>query len=143
MKKDYGQYGENGTVPVGFLTDNDITGGNSGSPVINARGEIIGLAFDGNWESMSGNIAYDPTFQRTIICDIRYVLFCVDKLGGASNLINEMKLVKNAPVAEQPATVPAVAPPAPVAPTPAMLKKARMSTTPAQKMGRTAGASAN
>ena len=91
--KDYGQYGENGTLPVGFLTTNDITGGNSGSPVLNARGELIGTAFDGNWEAMSGNIAFEPALQRTIICDIRYVLWCIDKLGGAPNLIKEMKLV--------------------------------------------------
>jgi hypothetical protein len=120
MKKDYGRYAANGTVPVGFLTDNDITGGNSGSPVMNARGELIGTAFDGNWESMSGNIAYDKDLQRTIICDIRYVLFCIEKLGGAENLIKEMKIVGRhtedeamMPPAPMPATMPA--PPAPKA----------------------------
>lgn len=93
--KDYGQYaGKDGEVPVGFLTTNDITGGNSGSPVINANGELIGTAFDGNWEAMSGDIAFDAQFKRTICVDVRYTLFIIDKLGGATNLIKEMTLVK-------------------------------------------------
>ncbi|MDD3667678.1 MAG: S46 family peptidase [Bacteroidales bacterium] len=92
--KDYGQYGVNGTVPVAFITNNDITGGNSGSPVMNAKGELIGIAFDGNWEAMSGNIAFNPDLQRCINVDIRYVLFIIDKFAGAQNLINEMKIVK-------------------------------------------------
>lgn len=92
--KDYGQYGVNGTVPVAFITNNDITGGNSGSPVMNAKGELIGIAFDGNWEAMSGNIAFNPDLQRCINVDIRYVLFIIDKFAGAKNLINEMKIVK-------------------------------------------------
>jgi len=91
--KDYGQYGEGDTLKVCFLTDNDITGGNSGSPVINGKGELIGLAFDGNWEAMSGDIAFEPKLQRTISVDIRYVLFIIDKYAGAKNLINEMSLV--------------------------------------------------
>ncbi|MBN2747224.1 MAG: S46 family peptidase, partial [Bacteroidales bacterium] len=93
MDKQYGLYGENGTVNVAFLSNNDITGGNSGSPVINGKGELIGLAFDGNWEAMSGDIAFEPELQRTISVDIRYVLFIIDKYAGATNLINEMKLV--------------------------------------------------
>ncbi len=92
--KDYGQYGVNGTVPVAFITNNDITGGNSGSPVMNAKGELIGIAFDGNWEAMSGNITFNPDLQRCINVDIRYVLFIIDKFAGAKNLINEMKIVK-------------------------------------------------
>jgi hypothetical protein len=95
LKKDYGRWAENGTVPVGFIGNTDITGGNSGSPVINGKGELIGLAFDGNWEAMSGDIAFENTFQRTISCDIRYVLFTIDKYANAQNLINEMKLVQN------------------------------------------------
>jgi hypothetical protein len=93
-KKDFGQYGENGTLRTCFITDNDITGGNSGSPVINGRGELIGLAFDGNWESMTGDLVFDPALKRCINVDIRYVLFIIDKYAGASNLINELKIVK-------------------------------------------------
>ena len=81
-------------MPVAFLTDNDITGGNSGSPVLNANGELIGVAFDGNSEAMSGDIHFDKILQRTIVCDIRYVLFIIDKFAGATNLIEEMTLVK-------------------------------------------------
>jgi hypothetical protein len=92
--KDYGQYGENGEMVVCFLTTNDITGGNSGSPVINGDGQLIGLAFDGNWEAMSGDIMFEPDMQRTINVDIRYVLFIIDKYAGATNLINELTLVK-------------------------------------------------
>jgi hypothetical protein len=92
-KKDFGRYEENGTVPLAFITNNDITGGNSGSPVINGKGEIIGCAFDGNWEAMSGNIAFEPNLQRCICVDIRYVLFTIEKVGGAKNLIDEMTIV--------------------------------------------------
>jgi hypothetical protein len=92
--KDYGQYGENGVMKVAFLTNTDITGGNSGSPVINAKGELIGCAFDGNWEAMSGDIAFEHQLQRTISVDIRYVLFVVDKYAGAGHLVKEMTLVK-------------------------------------------------
>ncbi|HPS46818.1 MAG TPA: S46 family peptidase [Bacteroidales bacterium] len=93
-KKDYGRYADNGEMKVCFLTDNDITGGNSGSPVINGNGELIGLAFDGNWEAMAGNIVYNPDLQRTINVDIRYVLFIIDKYAGATNLINELEIVE-------------------------------------------------
>jgi hypothetical protein len=93
--KDFGPYAmENGEMPVGFLSNNDITGGNSGSPVLNARGELIGCAFDGNWEAMSGDIAFEPELQRTINVDIRYVLFIIDKYAGAKHLIDEMTIVK-------------------------------------------------
>jgi hypothetical protein len=99
-KKDFGRYGENGVMKTCFLTNHDITGGNSGSPVMNAKGELIGLAFDGNWEAMSGDIAYEPDIQRTISVDIRYVLFIIDKYAGAKRLINEMKIVSNRIVPE-------------------------------------------
>ncbi|NVO20225.1 MAG: S46 family peptidase [Bacteroidetes bacterium] len=92
--KDFGDYAENGVLPVCFLTTHDITGGNSGSPVLNANGELIGLAFDGNSESMSSDIKYDENLQRTICVDIRYVLFVIDKFAGAGYLLNEMKLQK-------------------------------------------------
>jgi hypothetical protein len=95
QKKDYGQYAmKNGELPVAFLTNNDITGGNSGSPVLNAKGELLGLAFDGNWEAMSGDIIFEPSLQRTISVDIRYVLFIMDKFGGAGYLLNEMNIAK-------------------------------------------------
>ena len=94
MAKDFGKYADkDGTLHVGFITNNDITGGNSGSPVINGNGELIGLAFDGNWEAMTGDLVYDEQYKRCINVDIRYVLFCIDKLAGASHLIDEMKLV--------------------------------------------------
>jgi hypothetical protein len=93
-KKDYGPYAENGVLKVAFISDNDITGGNSGSPVINAKGELIGCAFDGNWEAMSGDIAFETNLQRTISVDIRYVLFVIDKFAGAKHLIDEMTLVR-------------------------------------------------
>ncbi len=92
--KDYGRYAQNGTVPICFISTNDITGGNSGSPVINGEGHLIGTAFDGNWEAMSGDIAYEPTLQRTISTDIRYVLFVIDKYAGATNIINELKIIE-------------------------------------------------
>ena len=92
--KDYGQYGQNGEMVTCFLTTNDITGGNSGSPVINGSGELIGLAFDGNWEAMSGDISFEPDLQRTISVDVRYVLFIIDKFAGATNLIDELTLKK-------------------------------------------------
>jgi len=94
-RKDFGHYAmKNGELPVAFLSNNDITGGNSGSPVLNAKGHLIGCAFDGNWEAMSGDIIFEPEFQRTISVDIRYVLFIIDKFAGAKHLVNEMTIVR-------------------------------------------------
>ena len=93
--KDFGKYGtEDGKMVTCFLSNNDITGGNSGSPIMNAKGELIGLAFDGNWESMSSDVMFEPDLQRCINVDIRYVLFIVDKFGGAKWLIDEMDIVR-------------------------------------------------
>ena len=93
--KDYGQYAdENGKLRVNFLTNNDITGGNSGSPVIDGNGYLIGTAFDGNWEAMSGDISFENKVQRTISVDIRYTLFIIDKYAGARHLIDEMTVIK-------------------------------------------------
>lgn len=93
--KDYGRYAnEDGTIVVNFITTNDITGGNSGSPVIDGEGNLIGLAFDGNWEAMSGDISFEQKVQRTICVDARYLLFVIDKIGNAQNLINEMKIIR-------------------------------------------------
>lgn len=92
--KNYGRYADksDGKIHTCFISNNDITGGNSGSPVINGNGELIGLAFDGNWEAMSGDIAFDKKYKRTISVDIRFVLFLIDKLGNAKNLIREMDI---------------------------------------------------
>ena len=96
QKRDFGRYAmKDGSLPACFLTTNDITGGNSGSPVMNDNGELIGIAFDGNWESLSGDINFDDNLQRCIAVDIRYVLFVIDKLGGAQRLINEMTINEN------------------------------------------------
>ncbi len=94
--KDFGQYMDPSRkdLVIGFITTNDITGGNSGSPVINGRGELIGLAFDGNYEALSHKLAFDKDLNRTICVDIRYVLWCIDKLGGGANIIKELKLMK-------------------------------------------------
>ena len=90
---DYGKYADkDGNLRVNFISNNDITGGNSGSPVINAWGEIVGTAFDGNWEAMSGDIAFEKEIQRTISVDIRYTMFIIDKFAGASHLIDEMTI---------------------------------------------------
>ena len=96
--KEFGQYAnEDGELIVCFLSTNDITGGNSGSPIMNGKGELIGLAFDGNWEAMSGDVNFEPTLQRTINVDIRYVLFIIDKFAGATNLIDELDIHKAMP----------------------------------------------
>ena len=95
QKKDFGRYAmADGTMPVCFLTTNDITGGNSGSPVIDGEGNLIGCAFDGNWESLSGDINFDDNLQRCIALDIRYMLFILDKLGGCKHLIDEMTIIE-------------------------------------------------
>jgi hypothetical protein len=94
-KKDFGQYADKaGYMPVNFLTDNDITGGNSGSPVLNGKGELIGVAFDGNIEAMAGDVIFDKDLQRTINVDIRYVLWVIDKYAGAKHIVDEMTIVK-------------------------------------------------
>lgn len=94
--KKYGRYADkDGTLHVNFLTDNDITGGNSGSPVLNGKGELIGLAFDGNIEAMAGDVIFDSNLQRTINVDIRYVLWCIDTLAGAKHIVDEMTLIQN------------------------------------------------
>lgn len=92
-KKEYGQYGENGKMPVCFIGTNHTTGGNSGSPAIDANGNLIGLNFDRVWEGTMSDIYYDPSICRNVMVDIRYVLFIIDKYAGANNLIEEMKLV--------------------------------------------------
>jgi hypothetical protein len=91
-EKDYGQFAVNGSVPVDFLTTNDIIGGNSGSPVLNAAGEQIGIAFDGNYEGLGNDFFFNPSLGRTIIVDIRYVLFLTEKFGNAGWILNEMTI---------------------------------------------------
>lgn len=94
--KDFGRYADKaGYMPINFLTDNDITGGNSGSPVINGKGELIGVAFDGNIEGIAGDVIFDKKLQRTINLDIRYVLWVIDKFAGAKNIIDEMTIIEN------------------------------------------------
>ncbi|MGM0464737.1 MAG: S46 family peptidase, partial [Bacteroidota bacterium] len=92
-EKKFGRYADPaGYMPICFLTNTDITGGNSGSPVINGKGELIGLAFDGNWEAMSGDVAFEPELQRCISVDIRYVLWVMDIYAGAGHLVEEMDI---------------------------------------------------
>jgi hypothetical protein len=95
-KKDFGQYLDKtkNDLVVAFITNNDITGGNSGSPVVNSKGEVIGLAFDGNYEALSHQIAYDKDLNRTICVDVRAILWVIDKVGGAGYLIKEMKVAR-------------------------------------------------
>lgn len=94
LAKDFGPYADQATgkMIVNFLSNNDITGGNSGSPIFNAGGELLGLAFDGNWEAMSGDIVFEPELQRTINVDVRYILFIMDKVSGAERLIKELEI---------------------------------------------------
>jgi hypothetical protein len=92
-KGDFVPYGRDGELVTCFISNNDITGGNSGSPVMNARAELVGIAFDGNWESMTGDLMFNDKVQRTISVDIRYVLFVMDRFAGAGHLVREMKLV--------------------------------------------------
>lgn len=94
LNKDFGRYAQDGVMYVNFISNNDITGGNSGSPVLNAYGHLIGLAFDGNWEAMSGDIFFEPEVQRTISVDARYILFIIDKFAGAKHLIDEMTIIE-------------------------------------------------
>ncbi len=95
LEQDFGRYmSDDGKLHTCFITNNDITGGNSGSPVMNGKGELIGIAFDGNWEAMSGDLAFEPDIQRCINVDIRFVLWIIDKYAGATNLIDEMEIVQ-------------------------------------------------
>jgi len=95
LDKNYGRYADkDGSLHTDFITNNDITGGNSGSPVMNGDGQLIGIAFDGNWEAMSGDLAFEPAIQRCICVDIRFVLWMIDKYAGATNLIDEMEIVQ-------------------------------------------------
>ena len=93
VAEDFGPYAEDGEMRVCFISTNDITGGNSGSPVLNAEGQLIGLAFDGNWDAMSGDVLFEKNMQRCIDLDVRYVLFIIDKFAGAGHLLDEMNIV--------------------------------------------------
>ena len=105
--RDFGRYAdENGDLIINFISNNDITGGNSGSPVLNGNGELIGIAFDGNWEAMSGDIAFEPELQRTISVDIRYVLWTIDKFSNAGHLVKEMTVVERKPETNGEAAIP-------------------------------------
>jgi hypothetical protein len=121
LSRNYGRYAdESGELVVCFISNNDITGGNSGSGVFNGNGELIGIAFDGNWEAMSGDIAFEPELQRTISVDIRYVLWTIDVFAGAGHLVNEMTVVErkvSPPVVEPALIEPATTPAKPAAPT--------------------------
>jgi hypothetical protein len=92
IAKDYGRYGEKGQMFTCFLTNTDITGGNSGSPVLNGKGELIGIAFDGNWESLASSIIYEPEKNRSVNVDIRYALFVIDKFAGSNYIMKELTI---------------------------------------------------
>jgi hypothetical protein len=92
--KDYGRYTQDGEVPVCFIANNHTTGGNSGSPVINGNGELIGVNFDRAWEGVASDMSFNPDQSRNISLDIRYALFIIDKFAGAGYLLNEMKIVE-------------------------------------------------
>lgn len=94
VKKDFGRYAEGANLQLCFLTDNDITGGNSGSPVINGEGHLMGIAFDGNWESMTGDLVVDETVNRTISVDSRYVLFVIDKIANSDHIMEELDVIE-------------------------------------------------
>ena len=94
QKKDYGRYTQDGEVPVCFIADNHTTGGNSGSPVINADGQLIGINFDRAWEGVASDMAFNPDQSRNISLDIRYALFLIDKFAGAGYLLKEMNIVE-------------------------------------------------
>ena len=92
-ENDFGRYADDGVLNTCFLTNTDITGGNSGSPVLNGNGELIGLAFDGNWESMAGDLYFHPSYNKTVCVDVRFVLWVIHKYANASYLIDEMNIV--------------------------------------------------
>lgn len=95
INKDFGRYSSKDDImPVCFISENDITGGNSGSPIIDGEGNLIGLAFDSNWESLTGEIIYDKNIKRSICVDSRYILFIVDKFANAHNILNEIKIIE-------------------------------------------------
>lgn len=93
--KDFGKYADNGVMKVDFLTNHDVTGGVSGAPVLNGKGQLVGLVFDINWEATSVAIAFDPQLQRSICMDVRFMLFVIDKYAGASNILKELTIVEN------------------------------------------------
>ena len=92
--QDYGRYGKNGEMPVCFIVNTDNTGGNSGSPVFNSKGQLVGTAFDRNFEGLTGDIAFRPSSQRAACVDIRYTLFIIDKFAGASHIIDELTIAE-------------------------------------------------
>jgi len=92
LSNDFGKYADESQLPVCFITNNDISGGYSGSPVLNAKGELVGCVFDGNWEALTNNIIYNAEKHRAIAVDIRYILFIMDKFADAKSILNEIKI---------------------------------------------------